>query len=95
KQERPPYPFESYHDQWINYCAYDCKALYDVLGIFIKTITDLGGSIGYTIASTAMKTFRLNYLKSHGIRRAASANGARSFGPDRGAGGKGVGAYGE
>lgn len=63
KQERPPYPFESYHDQWINYCAYDCKALYDVLGIFIKTITDLGGSIGYTIASTAMKTFRLNYLK--------------------------------
>jgi len=50
--------------EWQEYCLNDCKSLAEILTIFndliVKTI---GGSMGATSSSTAMRTFRLKYLK--------------------------------
>lgn len=62
KLVRPPYPYEQHRDEWVTYCANDCKSLHEILTIFNQTIKDIGGSIGYTIASTAMKTYRHKFL---------------------------------
>lgn len=48
--------------KWVKYCANDCYALYDILHIFNNIISDIRGCIGYTIASTSLKTFRKRFL---------------------------------
>lgn len=49
---------------WEKYNERDCKALWDVLTRFRTLVEDrLGGEIGITAPSTAMKTFRKRYLK--------------------------------
>lgn len=63
KLVRPPYPYKKYKKQWMEYCVNDCLALAEILDMFNKTISDLGGCIGATIASTAMMTFRKRFLK--------------------------------
>jgi hypothetical protein len=62
KTEMPP---EMYHDdpeKWKAYCTNDCHVLYEALKIFSDTIKGVEGNVGYTMASTAMRTFRTSYL---------------------------------
>jgi hypothetical protein len=53
---------EEARDAWVAYGMNDCLALYDILRLFNETIRDVGGCMGYTIASTAMLTFRRKFL---------------------------------
>lgn len=61
KLVRPPYPYEKYREQWLEYCVNDCLALAEILEMFNNTIRDLGGCIAPTIASIAMLTYRKKY----------------------------------
>jgi hypothetical protein len=65
--EKAKMPSISYDEDpvaWDAYCMNDCKALYALLQKFNTTLQSIGGSVGYTTASTAMKTFRHTYLKN-------------------------------
>lgn len=64
KLERPLYEFGVDPETWIRYCKNDCLSLYDILVKFNNVIRDVGGCVGYTIASTSLKTFRRRFLKS-------------------------------
>ena len=63
KLERPQTEFnDSTRNEWIRYCRNDCLSLYEILQKFNNTINDIRGCVGYTIASTALKTFRKRFL---------------------------------
>lgn len=62
KLEMPDQPFDQAQDQWIKYCSNDCISLYEILKKFNDTIRDINGCVGYTIASTAMLTFRYQFM---------------------------------
>lgn len=62
KLTRPKQSYNKAKKEWLVYCQNDCKALYDILQKFNQIIIDIGGSVGYTIASTAMLTFRKKFL---------------------------------
>jgi len=64
KLERPSTVFENDPDTWIRYCKNDCISLYEILQKFNSIIEDIQGSIGYTIASTSLGTFRKKFLKN-------------------------------
>lgn len=63
KMLRPRCRYEDDKEGWRLYCENDCKSLYEILKTFNNIIIDIGGSIGYTAPSTAMKTFRKKFLK--------------------------------
>lgn len=65
-QVKTSMPTSAYEDDkkgWHDYCGNDCVSLYQILEIFSRTIRDLGGVVGYTLPSTAMKTFRFKFQK--------------------------------
>lgn len=64
KLERPQVDFSCDPKTWVNYCKYDCLSLYEILLKFDNVIRDIGGCIGYTIASTSLRTFRKRFLKT-------------------------------
>ncbi len=60
--------------RWEVYNRQDCEALWSVLGRFHTMVEDnLGGEVGITAPSTAMKTFRRKYL-GHKIPRGEDAH---------------------
>lgn len=64
KLTMPAYPYHEHKEKWQRYCMHDCKALAEILQKFNDiVINQLHGSIGLTTSSTAMRTFRLRYLK--------------------------------
>jgi len=63
KTEMPTVPYEENKKVWKDYCAHDCLSLYQILQIFSDVIKDIGGVIGYTLPSTALKTFRFAFQK--------------------------------
>lgn len=63
KLSRPVVPYAEAVESWREYGMNDCLALYEILNMFNDTIRDVGGAVGYTIASTAMLTFRKKFLK--------------------------------
>ena len=63
KLSRPQAPYTQERDAWRLYGENDCRSLYEVLELFNGIIQDVGGSVGYTIASTAMLTFRKKFLQ--------------------------------
>lgn len=63
KSPMPGVPYEQDPNLWDTYCMNDCKALYALLQKFNTTLQSIGGSVGYTTASTAMKTFRHSFLQ--------------------------------
>jgi hypothetical protein len=63
KLTRPKVPYTQDIKAWREYGMNDCLALYEILKLFNGIIEDVGGSVGYTIASTAMLTFRKKFLK--------------------------------
>lgn len=56
-------PYDEAPDDWDAYCINDCKGLYDLLMVFNEVMTEVNGSIGCSIASTAMATWRRSYFK--------------------------------
>jgi hypothetical protein len=63
KLKRPECSYEDDPFAWKEYGMNDCLSLYDILTMFNETIRDVGGCVGYTVASTAMLTFRKRFLK--------------------------------
>jgi len=63
KMELPEVPYKGNKKLWEEYCLNDCLALYDVLSMFSDVIKEVGGSIAGSAAGTAMRTWRLSYLK--------------------------------
>ena len=65
KTERPDVPYKGNRNKniWRKYCANDCISLHQILSMFNKIIGDVDGVIGYTLASTALKTFRFSFQK--------------------------------
>jgi len=55
-------PYKGNEALWKKYLTNDLWSLYDILNLFNGVIKDVGGSVGYTIASTAMSTFRKKFL---------------------------------
>lgn len=62
KLSRPKTSYSQDHTAWRAYGENDCRSLYEILQLFNSIIADVGGSVGYTIASTAMLTFRKKFL---------------------------------
>jgi hypothetical protein len=62
KLTRPKAPYAQASQEWQSYGENDCRSLYEILQLFNGIIADVGGSVGYTIASTAMLTFRKKFL---------------------------------
>jgi len=54
--------YQRHTEQWQRYCENDCRALYDIMQMFVKVIEDVGGAVSYTAPSTAMQTFRKKFL---------------------------------
>lgn len=51
-------------DIWQKYCMNDCKSLAEILTMFSELIVNtIGGSVGLTTSSTALRTFRKKFLK--------------------------------
>lgn len=63
KLKRPEVPYYDDIKTWDKYCLNDCISLYEILKTFNNIIKDVNGSIGYTIASTSLATFRKKFLK--------------------------------
>lgn len=64
KIKMPPYPYKEHREAWIRYCMSDCKALAEILQTFNNLIiNEIGGCMGATTSSIAMRTFRYKYLK--------------------------------
>jgi hypothetical protein len=62
KLERPHDKYKGNEKEWQNYFKNDLLSLNEILVMFNQVIKDVGGSIGNTIASTAMATFRKKFL---------------------------------
>lgn len=61
---KTPMPICEYKDNkslWQRYNANDCIALYEVLQTYSDMVREIGGTIGYTQASTSLKSYRLKY----------------------------------
>jgi len=56
-------PYEGNETLWKTYLTNDLWSLYEILKMFNEVIADVGGSVSYTIAGTAMATFRKKFLK--------------------------------
>ena len=65
KLEMPDNDFYADPQAWVKYCSNDCISLYEILQKFNDTIMDIQGCIGYTIASTALLTFRYRFMKQN------------------------------
>ena len=65
KLEMPNTSFNDDPQRWIRYCGNDCISLYEILNTFNDTIKDVRGCVGYTVASTAMLTFRYRFMKTN------------------------------
>ena len=50
------------HPNWDEYLKGDCTKLYDILTRFHELISEMGGEVGMTAPSTAMKLLRRQYL---------------------------------
>lgn len=55
--------YKTHTTEWQEYCEMDCRSLQEIMKMFIAVIEDVGGVVGYTAASTAMKTFRKKFLQ--------------------------------
>jgi hypothetical protein len=56
-------PYETNKQLWQDYCMNDCKSLAEILTKFSDLIIhQIGGSMGMTTSSTAMRTFRHRFL---------------------------------
>lgn len=63
KLTMPPYPYQKHRQAWQQYCMNDCKSLAEILTMFSDLIVhQIGGSMGMTSSSTAMRTFRHKFL---------------------------------
>jgi len=63
KLKMPPYPYYKHKKAWKEYCVNDCMSLAQILEILSNLIVHkIGGSMGMTTSSTAMRTFRLKFL---------------------------------
>ncbi|GAG88835.1 unnamed protein product, partial [marine sediment metagenome] len=65
KLEMPTRSFADAPKEWIRYCSNDCISLYEILAKFNNTIRDIQGCVGYTIASTALLTFRYRFMREN------------------------------
>jgi len=64
KLKMPPYPFYKHKPQWRKYCLNDCISLAMILEIFSDVLVNkIGGSIGLTASSTALRTWRKKFQK--------------------------------
>ena len=64
KLKMPSYPYEQHKLDWINYCMNDCISLAQILEIFNNiVINEIGGCIGLTASSTALRTWRKKFQK--------------------------------
>lgn len=57
-------PFDAPWDELEEYNRRDCEILYRALSWSLRLITDLGGELKYTLASTAMHLFRSQFLRA-------------------------------
>jgi hypothetical protein len=64
KTKMPTKPYAQAKNAWKRYCGNDCVSLYQILEIFSNVIRDVGGCIGYTLPSTALRTFRFSFQKT-------------------------------
>lgn len=55
--------------RWEEYNRVDCEVLWQGIERFTKTIKNMGGEVGMTAPATAMKLFRMAYLKDRVIYR--------------------------
>ena len=65
KHKKLELDFEKNHESqdWQKYLSYDCLGLYEVLQKYQSELNSLGGELGLTVASTALKTFRRTFLE--------------------------------
>jgi len=56
-------PYKGHEQFWKRYLDNDLWSLFEILTMFNKVIAEVGGCVGFTIASTAMSTFRKKFLK--------------------------------
>lgn len=63
KQEGFSYDTHEADERWIDYNRDDCVALYQSIERYYELIEELGGSVGVTAASTAMRTYRTGYQR--------------------------------
>ena len=54
--------YQANKQEWLEYFKSDLWSLFEILQLFNNVITDIGGCVGHTIASTAMLTFRRKFL---------------------------------
>ena len=60
--------------RWNEYLERDCVSLYQSLMAFYELIENMGGEVGITTASTAMKTFQMRYQNRPIERHTAHAD---------------------
>jgi len=65
KLEMPSTTFLEDPAAWIKYCGNDCISLYEILKTFNETMRNVQGCIGYTIASTALSTYRYRFMPTN------------------------------